>query len=430
MIKNKLNKELYNFYIFILGQFVSQFGSKLTSFGLGLWAFKETGSVLSTALISLSYVVPEVLLSFISGSISDSWNKKKIMLIADSIAAGFSFGVILMIFTGTLRLEYIYLINVVLGVTDSFQNPAAEVTISLIVPKDQYVRTSGIRSFCTAFTGIAPPVVATSLYAFCGLKIIVIIDLVTFIFAFISLAVYVKIPHNRVQTDSSINLMEQCKFGIRYLFDNKGIFKLIMFMAFVNLISSIYNTILQPMVLLRNGDNDIQLGIVTSMVSVAGLIGSLLVSRVQKTTKRVPLILNIMSFSFLICNGLLGIGRNYYVWTFAVFAGNLFIPILLANVEYIMRTKIPIEHQGKVFSARNTLQYASIPAGKLLAGVLSDKVYVPFMAGDSFLRDFCALLVGDGAGGGIALLYLCIAFIGVAGCSIFRRDKKLMSLDI
>lgn len=63
----KQDKELFNFYWFAIGQFASQFGSKMTSFGLILWSYKESGSVLSTSLLTVCYLFPEVLFSFISG---------------------------------------------------------------------------------------------------------------------------------------------------------------------------------------------------------------------------------------------------------------------------------------------------------------------------------------------------------------------------
>lgn len=428
-MKTKLNNGLYNFYLFLLGQFVSQFGSKLTSYGLILWSYKESGSVLSMSLLSVCYLVPEVMLSFISGSISDNWNKKKIMLISDGIAAIFSVSVLIMIFTGTLRLEYLYLINFVLGVADSFQNPASEVTVSLIVTKENYLKTSGIRSFCNSFTGVFAPIAATSLYALCGLKVIVIIDLVTFLFAFFTLAFGVNIPQIQHHETALKGIWEQCRYGIRYLLNKKDIMSLILFMGFVNFVAAIYNTNLAPMVLSRNGDNEIQLGVVSSMISIAGLIGSLLVTRMKATSKRASLILNIMTFSFLICNGLLGLGRNYYVWTFAVFAGNLFIPLLSANVEYIMRTRIPLEQQGKIFAARNTLQYTSIPVGTLLGGFLADEVFIPYMNKPSMFHNVLKILTGSSRGSGIALLYICIAVIGVIGCFVFRRDKNMMALD-
>lgn len=427
-MKIKLNKELNNFYLFMMGQFVSQFGSKLTSYGLILWSYKQSGSVLSMSLLSVCYLVPEVMLSFISGGISDRWNKKKIMLVADTIAAIFSFSIILMLFTNTLRIERLYIINVILGITDSFQNPASEVTISAIVSKENYMKTSGFQTFCNSFTGILTPIVATSLYAFCGLKVIVIIDLATFIFAFLSLMFFVRLPH-KLQREKEQSLIEQCAFGLKYLLSKKSILILILFMAFVNLIAAIYNTNLAPMVLSRNGNNDIQLGIVSGMISAAGLVGSLLVTKIKQNVKRVPLILNIMTFSFLICNVLLGIGRNYYVWSFAVFAGNVLVPLLIANVNYIMRSKVPYELQGKVFSARNTLQYSAIPIGNLLGGIFADKIFIPYMNKPSQLQSFWIILVGNSNGSGIALLFLCIAVLGVGGCFLFRRSKSFLALD-
>lgn len=425
----KLNHELRNFYLFMLGQFVSQFGSRLTSYGLILWSFKKSGSVLSMSLLTVCYLVPEVLLSFLSGGISDRWNKKKIMLVADTIAAMFSFGTVVMLFTGTLRLEYLYIINFVLGVTDSFQEPASEVTVTAIVSPENYIKISGVRSFFNSFTGVFAPVVATSLYALFGLKVILLIDLATFIFAFFTLAFAVRIPHLEHTKERKVSLLKECQVGIRFLLNKKDVLSLILFMAFVNLIAAIYNTGLAPMVLSRNGNNDIQLGIVSSTVSIAGLLGSLLVTRLPKTSRRATLILNIMTFSFLICNGLLGLGRNYYVWTFAVFAGNLFIPLLTANVEYIMRTRVPFELQGKVFSARNTLQYTTIPVGNFIAGLLADKAFIPYMKKPSLFQNFWSGIVGKSGGSGLALMYLCIAVLGVIGCSIFRNNKNMLLLD-
>lgn len=428
-LRDKQKSEFKNFYWLATGQFVSQFGSKMTSCGLVLWAYKESGLVLSTSLLSVCYLVPEVLLSFIAGSISDSWSKKKIMLIADSIAAVFSVIVIALLFTQNLRLEYLYVINFILGVTDAFQNPASTVAESLIVSRENYMKTSGLRSFFGSFTVIFATTIAASLYAFCGLKFIIIIDLLTFCFSFITLAFFVNIPKVTVTVSETESLYIKCRAGLHYIFRRKDICSLIMFMAFVNFIAAIYNTLLSPLVLSRSMNNNLQLGIVSGAVGVAGLFGSIIVSRIPQVDKKIPLIINVMTFSFITGNGLLGIGRNYYVWTVAVFLGNLLIPILIANVEYIMRTKIPITMQGRVFSARNTLQYTSIPLGNLTAGYLADQVFEPFMKQASPVQRFLLGIVGRGSGNGIAFLYLCIAIAGIVGCIAFRRMKSMRELD-
>lgn len=274
------------------------------------------------------------------------------------------------------------------------------------------------------------PIIACSLYAFWGLKTIVKVDLTTFIFGFTTLALLVKITSApRLLKGKKDGVWKQCMLGIKYLVNQKNIFRLILFMAFVNFIAAIYNTNLSPMVLSRNGNNYIQLGIVSSTISIAGLVGSIFVTKLPQPSKRIPLILNIMTFSFLVCNSLLGIGQNYYVWTIAVFMGNVLIPFLTANVEYIMRTKAPLELQGRVFSARNTLQYTSIPAGSILGGFLADKVFEPYMKTSTLTQALLAKIVGNTRGSGIALLFICIGLVEFLGCCIFRLSKSMRTLD-
>ncbi len=426
----KHNNLLKNFYILQIGQFISQLGSKMTSFGLIMWSYEKSGSVLSTSALAVCSLLPSVLLSFLAGSFIDRWDKKKIMLIADAIAAACSFITLILVMDNNLSIWFLYLINIILGTVDAFQEPASSVVISFIVPKEYYTKTSGLRSLTNAFTTTFTPIIATSFYALFGLKAIIFVDLSTFLFAFTSLLLFVHLPnHIVVKNDKNVDFITNCKQGIIYLIDRKNILHLIFFMSFVNLIAAIYNSNLMPMILSRNNNNKIQLGIVSSTIGIAGIIGSILVSVKKEPKKRIPVIINIMTFSFLICNSMLGIGRNFYIWTIAVFAGNCLVPFLLANVEYIMRTKIPLEMQGRVFSARNTLQYISIPVGYILGGFLTDHVLEPFMNKQSILQQIFSYIVGTGKGSGSALIYVIIGIIGFLGCCIFRCDKYIKSLD-
>ena len=425
----KKSKELRIFYIFLLGQFISQFGSKLTSYGLVLWAYKQSGSVLSASLLSVCYLIPEVFLNFIAGSISDKWNKKKIMLISDGVAAISSVSVLVLLQQGVLQLGYLYIINIILGVMDAFQSPASSVAETLLVSKANYMKTSGLRSFCNSFVGIFSPLVATALYALLGLSILVCIDLITFVFAFITLWKFVSIPNIVNYEHHQESIWQNCKLGIQYLLKHKGILNLIGFMAFVNFIAAIYNTNLSPMILSRTGDKDLQLGIVTSTIGIAGLLGSILVTKMNPVQRKIRFCIHIMMFSFLICNSMLGIGRNFYVWTLAVLLGNLLVPFLMANTEYIMRTEVPITMQGRVFSARNTLQYACIPIGNLLGGILADDVFEPYMHSNAPGQDYCSIFVGTGDGSGIALLYIILGIVGFLGCCLFLKNRSLNSLD-
>ncbi len=427
-MENKIN-ELKNFYIFSLGQFVSQFGSKLSSYGFILWAYKESNSVLITSLLGACYLVPEIFFSFIAGGISDSWNKKSIIILSDTMAGFLSLLVLILFSFNILEVKHLYIINFLLGIGDAFQNPASEVVISIIVSKENYIKTSGIRSFFNSFITIFVPICSVAIYSFSGLKYILIVDLLTFLFALLTLIFLVYIPEIKSLKEENINIFKQCIAGIKYIFYRKDILALIYFMGFINFIAGMYNTALAPMILSRTGNNDIQLGIVTSSIGISGLLGSLIVQKFPQPKKRVPLMANIMIFSFLICNILLGVGRNYIWWTIAVLAGHFFVPLLLANMEYFMRTKVPLEVQGKVFSARNTIQYATLPIGNLLCGILADNFFEPYMLGRGYGQEFFHYFTGEGSGSGLALMYIFLGLIGFIGSFLFKKNKNFNKLD-
>ena len=87
-----------------------------------------------------------------------------------------------------------------------------------------------------------------------------------------------------------------------------------------------------------------------------------------------------------------------------------------------MRERVPIEMQGRVFSAKSTLQNFTIPIALLLGGLLADSVFEPFMTTDSPVQQFLAGLFGTGKGTGIGLMFF---IVGIAGMLIsFTRLWK------
>ena len=329
---------------------------------------------------------------------------------------------------GKLKFQYIFIINILLGIADSFQAPTSEVVISLIVSKEDYIKTSGIRSFFKSFLDIFVPILSVSIYALWGLKVIIIIDLMTFIFAYLTLIIFVKIPKLQI-SDKKESFINDFILGIKYLLSMKDILALIFFMGFINLVYGIYSIALAPMVLLRNGNNDFQLGIVTSMIGIAGLVGSMLLKFFPKFKNYSLLLTNIMIFSFGVCNFSLGIGKNYIIWVVGIFLGNILVPLLLANVDYLTRVRIPIELQGRVFSARNTIQYLFLPVGIFLSGFLNDFVFYPIIKDNYLLMKSLSFLGKNNQELSIALLYIFIGFLGIIGSIIFRSNKNFKELD-
>ena len=420
---------LHTFIILWFTQSLSTLGSSMTSFALIIWSYQQQGSALTTSLLSICSYAPYVVLSIFAGALSDKWNKKYTLLISDSFAAISTIAVLVLLKSGNLEIWHLYVLNALNGLMNTIQQPASDVTVSLLTPKEQYQKVSGLRSFSNSLVTILTPVIAAAVLSFAGLDAVILFDLITFTIAFITLAFFIHIPNAECENgQENESVLKSAKSGLQYLYKNRGILNLILFLAVINLVASMYNAALPAMLLSRFGGSETTLGLVNTFTGLANLAGSILVSFSRPPRSRVRVICNSLLFSMSTENLILSLGRSAPVWCVGAILGWLFIPVMSANMDVLFRSYIPVEMQGRVYSARNTLQFFTIPVGYLLGGVLIDSVLEPFMAEQS-LESFPVLLFGSGKGSGAALLFFILAIVGVITCLIFRKDKYIWNLE-
>lgn len=412
-------------------QAFSALGSAMTSFALIVWSYQQEGSALTTALLSVCSYAPYVALGMVAGALIDrgpkSWDKKRIMLVCDSLAAAATLVVLLLLTTGRLRIGHLYALNAVGGLMNAFQQPASDVAVSLLAPKEQYQRVGALQSLSHSLVTILGPLLASSLLALGGMRLVILADLLTFGAAFLTLAFFIRIPRPP-ERDEGAGVLDAVRDGLRFLKRNRGILDLILFLAAINLIASLYNAALPAMLLSRQGGGQAALGLVNACSGAANVAGSVAVSLCRPPKSRVRVICNALLFSMSTENLLLALGRSLPVWCVGAVLGWLLIPVMNANMNALLRSRIPVELQGRVYAARNTLQFFTIPVGYLLGGVLVDKVCEPLMAAQPPGGPL-VLLLGEGKGSGAALLYLALAAAGVLVCLAFRRDKAIWALE-
>lgn len=412
-----------------LSQCVSQLGSSMTSFALVLWAYEQSRSALSVSLMSFCDYVPYILVSLFVGAFVDSHRKKSIMLVADTIAAMGSLSVLLLLVTGHLSIWNIYLINVVMGVTTAFQQPASAVAVGNLVPKEKLSNVSGMNSFSSNLIMVVRPMLAAALYGLGGLPLLLLIDLLSFAFAFCILLFFIRIPdqpEKRKRTSPFAGTAE----GFAFLKKERGLLYIMLTMALVNFFSRLtYENILSPMVLARSGNSSMALGVVNACMGIGGILGGVIVSFKKESRNKVGLIYISAALSFLLGDITMALGRNTFWWSFAGIAASLPIPFIMAGENTILYRKVPTDVQGRVFAVRNAVQYSTIPIGILLGGVLADYVFEPFMGSGKGLAALLGKLVGVGTGSGMAVMFLCTGVCGFLVSTISYRNREIRKLN-
>ncbi len=423
-------KEMKPFLFLWSTQSLSGLGSAMTSYALVIWSYSQKGSALLTALLMVCSYAPYVAFSIFAGALSDRWNKKKVMLACDTLAAFTTVVMLILMRSGLLQIWHLYLINVGNGLMNTVQQPASEVAVSRILPKKYYQKVGGMRYLASSLNSILSPILATAVWGIAGMDVIVGIDLCTFVVAFWTLAFGIKIPEGEGEEEipGHEKLMDLVKEGVGYLKRERGVFHLILFLASINLVASIYEAAFPAMILSRDGGSERALGLVNAVIGLSTLAGSILASLLKAPKSRVRVICNCLLFSMSTENFMLAFGRTPLIWCMGGFLGWIAIPLMSSNLDVILRLRIPAQMQGRVYAVRNSLQFFTIPVGYFMGGLLVDQVFEPVMALQS--KDSILIrMFGSGKGSGAAFLFFVIAFAGVGVCLYFRRDQQIWKLE-
>lgn len=424
----KALQEMRTYLLLWATQAFSGLGSAMTSYALVIWSYTQKGSALMTALLMVSSYAPYVLLSIFAGALSDKWNKKITMLVCDTVAALTTVVVLVLLQKDALQIWHLYLINGINGLMNTVQQPASEVAVTKVLPKKYYQRVGGLSYLASSLHSIMTPIIATAILGIAGMGAVVAFDLFSFGMAFVTLAFLIRIPEDGEAYGEKEKLLVSVKQGISYLRKERGIFDLILFLAAINLVASIYDAAFPAMMLSRNGGSERVLGIVNTVIGLTTLAGSILASLIRKPKSRVRVICNSLLFSMSTENFLLAFGRTPLVWCIGGFLGWIAIPLMSTNLNAIMRLRVPEQVQGRVYAVRNSLQFFTIPIGYFLGGLLVDQVFEPVMALQA-KESVLVRMFGSGKGSGAAFLFFVIAFAGIFVCLYFRRDRQIWKLE-
>jgi MFS transporter, DHA3 family, macrolide efflux protein len=422
------SSRLTTFLTILAGQVVSTLGSNLTGFAIGVWIYQQTGSATKFALIALVTTLPGMLLAPLAGALVDRWDRRWAMILSDTGAGCMTLILAFLLWADRLELWHIYLLLSLSSAFAALQWPAFTAATTLLVPREQLGRASGLTQTGNGIAELLAPALAGVLVGTVGLQGVVLIDVVTFLVA-VSTLLVVRVPRPAVSAEGSAargNLLREAAAGWTYIRLRTGLLALLALLAATNFSMGIMQVLVAPMVLAFS--SAAVLGRVLSIAGLGMLAGSILMSIWGGPRRRVAGILALLFFQglSLIVGGLrpsaLLITAAGFVFLFAA-------PLLLGTSQVLWQSKVPPDLQGRVFAMRRLVAWSAAPLAYLIAGPLADRVFEPLLVPGGPLADSVGRWLGVGEGRGIGLLHVVLGSLVILTVAVAARLPRLRRLE-
>jgi MFS family permease len=400
------------FFVIWSGQLVSTIGSGLTGFALGVWIYQETGSVTLFAMNLLAFALPNLLVSPIAGAMVDRYNRRWMMILSDTGAGLSTLAIAVLYMTGNLEVWSIILATAFNSAFSTFQWPAYSAVTTLLVPKAQLGRASGMVQTGQAISHLLAPAAAGALFVTVGLGGVIAFDFATYLFAVLTLLL-VRIPSPEKSEAGKAgqgSIWKESLYGWTYISARAGLLGLLLVFAASNFFSSLIFPLITPMILdMASAD---VLGYLISVVGVGMLVGTLTMSMWGGPKRRIHGVLGFLMLSGVFIS-LLGISPLLPVLALAGFLIMFTMPIINGSSQAIWQSKVDPDVQGRVFSVRMMIASSMIPLAYIIAGPLADRVFNPLLLEGGALADSVGQLIGVGPGRGTGLLFIIIGGVSV-----------------
>mgnify|MGYP004442707085 FL=1 len=182
-----------NFIIIVIGQIISLFGNAIQRFSMSLYLLEFTGSAATFANILAISTIPYILFAPIAGMLSDNINRKKIMVYLDFFCSILIGGYAFILLQGRDHELIVAAVMFILSICYTLYGPAVTSSIPQVVESDKLTAANGIINQVSSIVNFVGPIFAGVLYGLVGIKVIVIINAISFFLSAV-MELFLEIP--------------------------------------------------------------------------------------------------------------------------------------------------------------------------------------------------------------------------------------------
>lgn len=414
-------KSFGKFIILWLGEFISSIGSGITSFGLGVYVFNRTGKVTAIAFVTLLAFMPSILLATVAGVLADRYDRRLLMVLGDSLSAVGLVFILICMLKNEAQIWQIYVGITISSVFSSLLAPSYKATVTDLLTKEQYTKASGLVQLAASAKYLISPAIAGLLLKVYDIKLLLVIDICTFIFTVTSTLVVRRGLVSRI-SEQKKSFICDLKDGWGAITKNKGVLLLVVITSVITFFIGIIQTLFTPMILAFSDSST--LGMVETIAASGMLVTSIIIGILHIKRGYVK----ILSFSLYFAGvfmTVLGLRENIVLICISGFLFFAMLPFANTSIDFLIRTNIQNDLQGRAWGLIGIISQLGYLIAYGITGVLSDYVFTPLLIEGGALAGTVGKVIGTGTGRGIAFL---IIISGVLICITSLILYKLQSI--
>ena len=402
-------------------------------FALTFWVYLETRSVLATGIIGGTYMLLVAVCSMAFGTIVDRHRKHSVMVFAGAVtlvAFGISLGVF-MAFPESQLLDlggpmfWVFSGVILFGaVIENMRNIALSTTVTLLIPLERHANANGLVGTVQGLAFMVTSVFSGLSIGLLGMGWTLVIAIVLSALALAHL-LFLRIPEEKPEHNGEKRPLIDLRGSITAVRAATGLFALIIFSTFNNLVGGVYMALMDPY--------GLELfpvewwGIVLGVTSTGFIIGGLLIAKfgLGRNPIRTMLLL-------LVLMGVLGALFTIRDWWW-LYAGGIWIymtiiPAVEASEQTVIQKIVPFRTQGRVFGFAAAFESAAAPITAFLIAPIAEFMIIPYMESDAGRSSF-GWLLGEGEARGIALVFVVAGILSIllAVGAFFTKSYRILS---
>ncbi|KWK50722.1 aminotransferase class III [Burkholderia stagnalis] len=421
------------FYFFWLGESTMQFAAALMSFALGVWVYRQSGSVTAFSNTVIAATLPSVLILPFAGGLADRLDRKRIIVAADAALALLTLLLLALLLAGRLQPLHLYMFNGCASAVGAFRGPAYQASVGSLVTKDGLTRANGLIGIGKNVSTLAAPLLGGIIMGGAGLQAVFAIHFVASVAAMLCvLAALGRLGAASVEPACASrpllhDVLTSLASARRFFEAEPLLLGLLVYVMLQSALISLATMMIAPLVLAQH--SSAELGFVYTWAALGGLAGmSLLVAATNP--QRLMLIVVCADTVLSLC--MLSIGLASSTSTYCAIA---FVALAAGSVaegccNALWMRKIQARNRASVLSCVSMLMIATMTIVVAAGGFVVDRVLEPALAAGGAFAQAAHAWFGIGAGGGVALLFVVAGAASVLLCACMFAHPRMRRIDL